>query len=62
MDEYYSGSINSIHNVSVVKIIDSVVDQLLVDPSRRYYSYLFTKLHLIMIGIFFYSIDSSTLK
>ena len=33
---------NSIHNVSVAKIIDSVVDQLLVDPSRRsvYYFYI----------------------
>jgi len=36
-EEYYSGSINDIHNVSVAKIIDSVVDQLQKDPSRRHF-------------------------
>ena len=55
MNEYYSGSINSIHNVSVAKIIDSVVDQLLADPSRRYHiTYLPNKVsHLVIIGVYF---------
>ena len=35
VEQYYSGSVNWIHNVSVAKIIDSVVDELQVDPSRR---------------------------
>ena len=39
MEEYYLGTTTHDHYFSVERIIDSVIDELLIDPSRRYLLY-----------------------